>query len=118
MMALISNIDVPDWLQVPQGYAKILSSGGQEFGAWKIITNPILSASYNLHLSERYPHLTLFMFAKRNDNDTIATFSRDAPGKVILINDFSTKGWEYEGEFNSFWEWFDDMIAEFKQFEM
>jgi hypothetical protein len=117
-MRVIQGIKIPDWVQVPEGYVKLLRTGAREFSPYYIIVDPEFSASYNLHLAERYPHLTLFMFAKRGDNDTIATFSKDAPGKVILINDFSTKGYELDGEFESFWDWFDIMIKDFKELDI
>jgi hypothetical protein len=117
-MVTVDGIHVPDWVEVPDGYKKLLSTKAKYFAPWYIIADPIFSKSYNEHLAERYPHLTLFMFAKRGDNDTIATFSKDSPGKVILINDFSTKGWEFDGEFANFWDWFDDVIKEFKEFDL
>ncbi len=55
------------------------------------------------------------MFAKRGDNDTIAAFQKDKPGKIVLINDFSTAGWEQEGEYDDFWAWFDSVIVDFKE---
>jgi hypothetical protein len=116
MMNIINNIKIPEWVQVPEGYIKILETKANFFKPWEIIVDPVFSETYNQNLAKRYPHLNLFMFAKRGDNDTIATFSKEKPGKVILINDFSSKGWEFDGEFSNFWDWFDDMIKEFKEF--
>jgi hypothetical protein len=117
MMPDINGIAVPEWVQLPRGYAQLLSTGANSFGPWDIIQDLEFSLSYNEDLAERYPHLTLFMFAKRGDCDTLATFSKDAPGKVILIHDFSSAGYEFDGEFETFWDWFDDMITEFKEFD-
>ena len=117
-MRTIYGIEVPDWVEIPEGYVKLLSTRAQEFLPWRIIIDPEFSRLYNGDLAQRYPHLTLFMFAKRGNNDTIATFSKDAPGKVILINDFSTRGYEFDGEHDNFWDWFDDMIQEFKELEI
>ncbi len=117
-MRVIDGIKIPDWVQLPEGYIKLLSTKAREFSPWLVIVDPEFSESYNANLADRYPHLTLFMFAKRGDNDTIATFSKDAPGKVTLINDFSTKGWEFDGEYDDFWAWFDDMIVDFKELDI
>jgi hypothetical protein len=114
----INGIKVPNWLLVPEGYVKLLNTQARKFPPWHIVLDPSFSESYNVGLAGRYPHLTLFMFAKRGDNDTIATFSKDAPGKVVLINDFSTKGWEFDGEYETFWDWFDDMIKEFRELDI
>jgi hypothetical protein len=117
-MTVIKGIEIPDWVEIPEGYIKLLSTRAQEFSPWYTIIDPEFSKSYNENLAERYPHLTLFMFAKRRDCDTLATFSKDAPGKVVLIHDFSSEGWEFDGEFETFWDWFDDMIQEFKEFDI
>ena len=63
-------------------------------------------------LAERYPNRELFPFAYRQDNDDVASWSKDAGEKVFIIHDFASPGWEDEGAFENVWSWFRSAIEE------
>lgn len=64
-------------------------------------------------MSERYPNRKLIPFAKRTDNDDVACFEIENPGKVEIIHDFAEPGWEQRVEYPDFWNWFKSAIDEF-----
>lgn len=59
----------------------------------------------------------LFVFAKRQDNDELACFKVDSDGKtaeVILINGWSSNGFDIVREYADFWEWVHQVIDDIK----
>ena len=109
----IDHLAVPSWLEMDRGYAKLIENSLFHFSPWWIIDDVQFIHSYNEGLKQRYPDRDLFCFAKRLDCDLIAAFSREHVGKIVLINDFSSEGWEIEDVYESFWAWFKSLIDHF-----
>lgn len=59
-------------------------------------------------LQDRYPSKGLVPFARRQDNDDVACFdSMACDGRVLIIHDFASPGWEERLSLKSFDEWLD-----------
>jgi hypothetical protein len=62
-------------------------------------------------LKERYPARTLFPFARHDMCDDIACWEKEKPGKVVLLHDYASPGWENRMEFSSFEEWYQYVLT-------
>ena len=47
-----------------------------------------------------------------DDNDDIACFEVEKGGKVQIIHDFASAGYEQRKEYDCFWDWFMDAVKE------
>jgi hypothetical protein len=56
-------------------------------------------------LKDRYPERNLVPFAERQDCDDVACWDLEAPGIVIVIHDYASKGYETRANFGSFRDW-------------
>ncbi|NCP52579.1 MAG: hypothetical protein GW827_13095 [Flavobacteriales bacterium] len=96
-------------------YIKLLKLELINFRPWKIL--PIEEGlDYAKDLKKRYPKRDLLPFSMRTDCDDVACWdSSKEEGKVFIIHDFASEGWEQQGEFKDFDEWFanalDDMFS-------
>ena len=76
---------------------------------WYIMTdNQIIERLTGL--MKRYPNRKLIPFARRDDCDDIACFELNNGGKIEIIHDFATDGWEQKEEFSDFWAWFKSAV--------
>ncbi len=60
----------------------------------------------------------LFAFARRQDNDELACFKLDATGSVIsviIINGWSSDGFDLIQEYPDFWAWVHQVIDDVKE---
>lgn len=60
----------------------------------------------------------LFAFAKRQDNDELACFKVNEDGNVegvVLINGWSSNGFDIIKEYSDFWAWFHQVIDDVKE---
>jgi len=101
----------PEWLNYPHAFRRIVEQGIIHITPWHI-----LEAAHALEqhrgLTQRYPTRDLFPFARRQDNDDVACWSRDSGEKVLIVHDFAAPGYENEGEFEDVWAWFRSAIEE------
>lgn len=107
----------PAWLILPELYVRVVHNELFNFKPWWIVNDNDFVEKYNNGLKDRFPDKEFFMFAKRLDNDVIAVFSKEHGERVLLLNDFSSKGWEQNGSFENFEEWFVTTVKEFIDFE-
>ena len=54
---------------------------------------------------------------RRQDNDDLACFDPEKPGRVVVIHDFATEGTEFRKEYLSFADWFRQAIDDLILFE-
>jgi len=54
----------------------------------------------------------LFPFAREDGGDDIACWENNKPGKVILIHDFASSGYENKDEFHNFNEWYNYVLSQ------
>jgi hypothetical protein len=95
----------------PAGLEKVVDLGLTDLDLW-FIMDATFAERYCSALGERYPERKLVPFAKRGDNDDVACFELDKPGKVEIIHDFADPGWEQRGEYPDFWDWFKSAVDE------
>ncbi|MGA0559042.1 hypothetical protein ACO2Q8_20460 [Larkinella sp. VNQ87] len=110
---LIKENELPKWFKYPSSFLKVIDQNLVDISPWHILSNDLLEIKYN-GLKERYPNLSLVPFARRFDNDDVACWEKSQLGKVIIIHDYASEGWEIRQIYDDFWSWFkvaiDDMI--------
>lgn len=68
-------------------------------------------------LKKRYPTRMLVPFARRIDNDNIACWDLDKAGRVSIIHDFASPGWEQEAELEDFYGWLRQAIEDLIEYD-
>jgi len=68
-------------------------------------------------LTERYPGTHLLPFAKREDNDDVAYFELESPGKVVIIHDFASDGWERREVLDDLYAWIRRAVEDMIEFD-
>lgn len=101
----------PVWLEYSSSFLKVIEQGLIHLTPWHIMEAE-RALVHAQGLARRYPGRNLFPFAYRQDNDDVACWSKDAGGKVFVIHDFASPGWEDEAAFDDFWAWFRSAIEE------
>lgn len=99
----------------PKKYNRLLDLGLNNFEPWRILSIDD-GIKYKDDLKKRYPSRDLLPFAMRTDCDDVACWNlKEDKNKVIIIHDFASEGWEQQGGFKDFDEWFanalDDMFS-------
>ena len=97
--------------EYPNAFHRIVELGMTNFDVWYLFERDQALDRYH-GLENRYPNRKLIPFAKRDDCDDIACFEIGKKGKVQLIHDFASPGWEQKGEYNDLWGWLEDAIKE------
>jgi hypothetical protein len=77
--------------------------GLRDLEPWWIIEGASLRARF-AGMRQRYPQRNLVPFAQRQDNDDVACFDIES-GKVAIVHDFASSGWERRTEFTDFCAW-------------
>ena len=74
-------------------------------------------------LQKRYPNRKLIPFARRDDCDDIDCFevgNTELEGRVFIVHDYASPGWEFREVLESIWEWVKyavDIMVEFELIE-
>ncbi|MBA4851263.1 hypothetical protein [Emticicia sp. BO119] len=102
----------PDWVNYPAELNELINSGQTDLTPWRLLDKE-LSVSISASLKKRY-NRQLFPFAMRKNNDDVACFEKNCGDKVKIIHDFSSKGWENEGEFPNFNDWLAEVKNEMR----
>ena len=113
LVELLQPEDLNLKVEYPAGIERVIKQGLVELSPWHIMDREL--AKQRLHgLRERYQKMYV-PFAWRQDNDDIACLEVERPGRVVIVHDFASEGYERRQEFPSFWDWFraavEDMIA-------
>jgi hypothetical protein len=112
-MELLNKTDLPEGFEYPAEFLRIIDQNLTDLEPWAILSGEYLRDRYK-GLKDRYKNKTLIPFARRLDNDDLACWDISTPGKVLIIHDFASAGWEQRQQFETFWDWFkkaiDDMI--------
>lgn len=104
MKKLLAVNELPEWFSYPPEFIRIVDQGLIDFDPWIIMENERLRNRYE-GVRKRYPARDLIPFARREDNDDIACWEKGKPGKVVIIHDFASDGYENVEEFGNFWDW-------------
>jgi hypothetical protein len=105
MIKILDNYEKPDWVEYPSSYIDLVKGGNDEFLPWYLMDKEQLLIRYQ-GLQKRYPTRSLFPFARDDNSDDVACWEKNKPGKVILIHDFASSGYENKMEFETFEQWY------------
>jgi hypothetical protein len=111
---LLTSEELPTGFSYPRGLLRLVELELFELEPWWILTGDHLRA-LNSGMAERYPQRRLLLFAKRQDNDDAACWDLDT-GKVAIVHDFASPGWEARGEFPDFNSWLHSAIDDLIEF--
>ena len=103
--------DVYENYNYPKEFLKIVDLNLVDFDLWYLMTEELVKIRIR-GLQDRYPERHLIPFARRDDNDDIACFEVEKGGKVQIIHDFASAGYEQRKEYDCFWDWFMDAVKE------
>lgn len=84
--------------------ARLRAQGLTDLTPWHVYTVE-QAAHRTLALRGRYAR-AYEAFAFRQDNDDVACFDPDHAGRVIIVHDYASPGWERHDEYASVWDWF------------
>lgn len=112
MVEILKPSECPEWVYYPQKYLELLKEEKHVFLPWYLYDQRKNILTRIEGLRDRYPKRKLFPFARRDDNDDIACWEENKPGKVVIIHDFASPGWEQMEIFDSFEEWYQFALSE------
>lgn len=104
---LVKLSSLPDWFTYPTQLVCLVGSGKTNLTPWHIMEDAQVLA-VRMRLQNDY-HRDLVPFAYRQDNDDIACFEKGYTESVLVIHIGASPGWENEGSYSSFDEWFKDV---------
>lgn len=84
---------------------RVVSLGLLNIEPWQILHGSVLQERFK-GIRSRYPSRDLVPFAARVDNDDVVCWDGQAPGKICVIHDYASVGFEQRAEFDDFWDWF------------
>lgn len=109
MFQEIIKEDIPDWLTLPELYKQLCKEKKVKYLPWYLFSRDRLL--YRLEgLKQRYPNRDYFPFARHDYTDDVACWDKARPGKVLIVHDFASEGWEAREVFDSFEDWLQYMI--------
>ena len=91
-------------VKAPPEYVRLYETDLKELEPWNWLTEDDLYCRMT-GLNGRYPERNLVPFAERQDCDDVACWDLEAPGTVIIIHDYASKGYELKAIHGSFREW-------------
>lgn len=111
MTALLSISDLPAGFEYPSEFIRVVELGLTNLEPWLIIGGDLL-LDRQRGLRERYRSRSVVPFAIRQDCDDVACFDGEGSGKVIIIHDFASPGWELTAELDDFNAWLRQAIED------
>jgi hypothetical protein len=99
----------------PPDFLKVVELGLLFMKPWEIIIDERLPLRYN-GLKERYPSRQLIPFAQRRDCDDVACWDLKMNGKLVIIHDYASEGWEEVTSYDTFWDWFKQAVNDMIEF--
>lgn len=105
---------LPDWFEYPAGFRSLVEQGTVNFKPWHLVDADFALKTYRM-LREKYGR-ELFPIAHRQGSDDVACLEKGRGESITIINSYTSRGRESEGEFGSFWQWFRTAIEEMIEF--
>lgn len=110
---LMTPAHLPVGFTYPAELVRVVEHGLVDLEPWNILTGERL-AQKHLGLRKRYPSASLVPFASRTDNDDVACWDMDLPrGRVVIIHDWASPGWERGAELHSTTSWIRQAVEDF-----
>ena len=113
-MKLLDKNELPHGMSYPIEFERLVERQLTWFEPWWVL-DAALAKDRIKGMLDRYPGRHLLPFAKREDNDDVACFELESPGKVVIVHDFASDGWERREVLDNFYAWIrravEDMIA-------
>ena len=106
LRGLLGDDHLPAGFAYPGEFRWAVEHGLVDLEPWRVLQGEPLARKL-LGLRKRYPAAPLVPFAARTDNDDVACWDTDlSPGRVVVIQDWASPGWERRGQFDDFASWF------------
>lgn len=115
MAALLSTTELPEGFVYPHELVRVVELGLTNLEPWWVLEGDMLRDRF-MGLRKRYEKRKLVPFARREDNDDVACFDVDS-GKVVVIHDFASPGYEQRAEFANFYGWLRQAVEDLIAFE-
>lgn len=115
MINLLEESEKPSWVIYPLEYLDLIVKRKDEFLPWYLMDREQLLIRFK-GMKNRYPDRILFPFARDDNSDDVACWEKDKPGKVVLIHDLASSGYENKKEFENFEEWYKYVTVELSNF--
>lgn len=116
-MADLSIADLPSDFHYPTSFIRVVELGLTDLEPWEILVGDRLRERYR-GLAQRFPGRRLVPFAIRQDNDDVACWDLEQEaGRVAVIHDFASPGWEDRSQFPSFNGWLRQAVEDLIEFE-
>lgn len=112
MISLVDEKNRPSWVVYPTEYLEMIKNGNDEFLPWYLMDREQLLVRFK-GMQKRYPTRSLFPFARDDQSDDVACWEKNKPGKIVLIHDFASPGYENKNEFESFEEWYNFVVTNY-----
>jgi hypothetical protein len=114
----LADDELPKGFLYPNQYKRIVDLGLVDLEPWHIMSGKRLSWR-NSGLKHRYPLRTLIPFAERQDNDDVACWEVVSDKtRTVRIHDFADAGWEQKQEYEDFYAWFTQAVADLVEFDL
>jgi hypothetical protein len=96
--------ELPPGLSYPDAFKRLVDRGLVYFEPWFVLEGHLLRSRLD-GLRERYPLRILLPFARREDSDDVACWDSALPGRVVIVHDFASAGWEQRAVLDDFYAW-------------
>lgn len=117
MADLLTTEELPVGFWYPPSFARIVELGLTNLEPWHILEGAELRERRS-GLKRRFPSRDLVPFARRQDTDDVACWEpEDRGGRVVVIHDFASPGWEDRAEYDGFHEWLRQAVEDLIDFE-
>ncbi len=107
--------DLLDGFAYPPEFLKVVRLGLLDLEPWYVLRGERLRELHD-GLARRYPTKRWVPFARRQDCDDVACWSRDGTPRVVVVHDFADPGWEERRNFATFWDWFRQAVEDMIEF--
>ena len=112
---LLSTAELPVQFEYPREFLRIIRLGIVDLEPWYMLDGDHLRKKL-AGMSKRYPAKSLVPFAVRKNNDYTACWDGQ-PGKVYIVHDFASPGYENRMEFENFYSWLRAAIDDCIEFD-
>lgn len=116
MFKLADGNILPNEFTYPKSFNKLIELNLTNFEVWYFMDSTSVESRI-IGLRDRYPTRSLIPFARRGDCDDIACFEVGHNGKIFIIHDYASEGYEQREVFESIWDWVQYVVNIMIEFE-